>query len=217
MKALHLAKSDTMVAVGGVLFFLATLVLGGCASQPTYQKARTINQVVEDGDGPLWLVKKGKAFSGDRKAFYGVGTAGRIVNPALRRRAAEAQARRDVASQFQVYVAALQKQYLSDITAGSADAHSEEQVINDTMKELTEATLTGVNIEEYWEHPDRNEAYALARLDLDQFLEKVQSYNAANDQYKELSEKIRERVKQDAKKAFDDLQEALDKRHQGEN
>ena len=186
------------------------LLLGGCASQDS-GRPRTLNQLVDDGDGPEWLIKGGKAFSGDKRAFYGVGSAGRVKNPSLMRKSAQAQARREIANQFKVYIAALNKQYLADITAGDGDAHSEEQAVTDTTKELTEATLQGVTIEEYWEHPERNEAYALARLDLDAFLEKVKNYNNAKAEYKELSEKVRKRIEQNAEKAFDELQGELDK------
>ncbi|WP_447968124.1 LPP20 family lipoprotein [Nitrospira sp. M1] len=197
--------------VGTIVMLGMGLLFGGCASQAPV-KERTLNQLVKDGDGPEWLVSGGKSFSGDKKAFYGVGSAGRVRNPALMRRSAAAQARRDIASQFKVYVAAMNKQYLADITAGDGDAHSEEQAVTDTMKEITDATLQGVTIEEYWEHPERNEAYALARLDLDAFLEKVRNYANAKDEYKELSEKVRERVERNAEKAFDELQGELDKR-----
>ena len=199
-----LSKIMTLVIVS------AALLLGGCASTDT-GRPRTLNQLVKDGDGPEWLVKGGKAFSGDKKAFYGIGSAGRVRNPSLMRKSAQAQARREIASQFKVYVSALNKQYLADITAGDGDAHSEEQAVTDTTKELTEATLQGVTIEEYWEHPERNEAYALARLDLDAFLEKVKNYENGKAEYKELSEKVRQRIEQNAEKAFDELQGELDK------
>ncbi|GJL65525.1 MAG: hypothetical protein NPIRA05_04960 [Nitrospirales bacterium] len=192
--------------VGAIIILGAGLLLGGCASQEA-MKPRTLNQLVKDGDGPEWLVSGGKAFSGDSKrAFYGVGSAGRVRNPSLMRRSASAQARRDIASQFKVYVAAMNKQYLADVTAGDGDAHSEEQAVTDTMKEVTDATLQGVTIEEYWEHPERNEAYALARLDLDTFLEKIRNYENSKAEYKELSEKVRKRIEENAQKAFDELE-----------
>ncbi len=199
-----------MTKVGAIIILGAGLLLGGCASHDP-GRPRTLNQLVDDGDGPEWLVKGGKAFSGDKRAFYGIGSAGRIRNPALMRRSAQAQARRDIASQFKVYIAALNKQYTADITAGDGDAHSEEQAVTDTLKELTDATLQGVTIEEYWEHPERNEAYALARLDFEAFMEKVRSMGVANEEYKELSEQLRQRIEQNAEKAFDDLQGELDK------
>lgn len=197
--------------IGAIVLLGAGLLLGGCASKPESTKPRTLNQIVKDGDGPEWLVNAGKAFSGDKRAFYGVGSAGRIRNSSLMRRSAATQARRDIASQFKVYIAAMNKQYLADITAGDGDAHSEEQAVTDTTKELTDATLQGVTIEEYWEHPEQNEAFALARLDLDAFLEKVRNYENAKAEYKELSEKVRKRIEQNAEKAFDDLQRELDK------
>ncbi len=202
MNLVKISKVSAIIVLG------AGLLLGGCATQER-TKPRTLNQLVQDGDGPEWLVKGGKAYSGDKRAFYGVGSAGRVRNPSLMRKSAQAQARREIANQFKVYVAALNKQYLADITAGDGDAHSEEQAVTDTLKELTEATLQGVTIEEYWEHPERNEAYALARLDLDNFMKKAKKYLEAKAEYQELSAKVRERIEKNAEKAFDELQGEL--------
>jgi hypothetical protein len=67
---------------------------------------------------PIWVTQRGAAFSGEKRVFYGVGNAAALQNPSLRRRAAEGQARRDIAQTMQTYVAGLQKQYLAETTAG---------------------------------------------------------------------------------------------------
>jgi hypothetical protein len=162
---------------------------------------------------PQWVTHKGAAFSGERRVFYGVGNAAGLQNPALRRRAAEAAARRDIAQIMQTYVASLQKQYLAETTAGDMSKQSVEQHITDTMKQVTEATLVGVQVVEYWEHPSRNEAYALARLELEQFLDVMQSAGAAAGQYKELDAKMRNFVRQNADKAHDELSQELAKKN----
>lgn len=209
-------KMGALITMGGLSL---PLILGGCATGPTEGQKMpmeqcTVTMLVNEGKAPEWLTKKGKAFSGDRKAFYGVGNAAEILNSALKRRAAESAARREVGAQLNTYVAGFQKQYMSDIVAGSLDQHSTEQLITDVMKDLTDATLVGVSIEEYWESPCRNESYALARVDLDQFLDKVKNYTSATEQQKELSEKIKQRVINNAEKAFEDLDKELNKRGQ---
>ena len=195
-----------------ILVLLA--VCAGCASQQpmgheTGGLARQEGPIQDAKGLPKWVTQKGAAFSGERRVFYGVGNAAALQNPSLRRRAAEGQARRDIAQTMQTYVAALQKQYMAETTAGDMSKQSVEQQVTDTMKQVTEATLVGAQIVEYWEHPQRNEAYALARLDLEQFLDVMKSYHAAVGQSKELDAKVREYVQKNAEKAHDDLNQEL--------
>jgi len=192
----------------------------GCAGQkPMGQEAGGLarpDSVIQDVKGlPKWVTQKGAAFSGERRVFHGVGNAAGLQNPSLRRRAAEGQARRDIAQTMQSYVAALQKQYMAETTAGDMSKQSVEQHITDTMKQVTEATLVGAQIIEYWEHPLRNEAYALARLDLEQFLDVMKSYQSAVGNAKELDAKVREYVRQNAAKAHDELNQELAKKSGG--
>ncbi|MDE0144758.1 MAG: LPP20 family lipoprotein [Nitrospira sp.] len=161
--------------------------------------------------GPEWLTKGGAAFNGEQPVFYGVGNAAGIQNPALRRRSAEATARRFLAENFQVYVAGLNKQYLAETTAGDMERASVEQHVEDVMKQVTDATLVGTQIIEYWEHPDHNESYALVRLDLEEFLEAMQKYGATTEQFKELDTTMREFIRKNARKAHEELNKELEK------
>lgn len=193
------------------------VVATGCAEQkPMGQEAgglaRTDTPIQDVKTLPIWVTQRGAAFSGEKRVFYGVGNAAALQNPSLRRRAAEGQARRDIAQTMQTYVAGLQKQYLAETTAGDMSKQSVEQHITDTMKQVTEATLVGSQIVEYWENPLRNEAYALARLDLEQFLDVMNSYQSAVGQSKELDAKVREYVRKNAEKAYDELNAELGKK-----
>ena len=207
-------RHTTILSVLILLAFSA-----GCAEQkPMGQEAgglaRTDTPIQEVKTLPKWVTQRGAAFSGERRVFYGVGNAAGLQNPSLRRRAAEGQARRDIAQTMQTYVAALQKQYLAETTAGDMSKQSVEQHITDTMKQVTEATLVGSQIVEYWENPLRNEAYALARLDLEQFLDVMKSYQSAVGNAKELDTKVREYVRKNAEKAHDELNAELGKKDQ---
>lgn len=208
-------KTQARLVTG--MLTMITLMMVGCAGQRPQEGgplARTDTPIQEVKDVPKWVTQKGAAFSGERRVLHGVGNSAGLFNPALRRRATEGSARNDLAATLQVYVAGLQKQYLAETTAGSMDKHSVEQHIQDTMKQVTEATLVGAQIVEYWENPTRNEAYALARLDLEQFLEIMKSYNSASSQFKELDANLREYVRKNAEKAHDDLNRELDKKKQ---
>jgi len=203
--------------IGSVGAVVMLIMVAACAEQkPVGQETAGLGRVdtpLQDVKGlPKWVAQKGAAFSGERRVLYGVGSAAGLMNPALRRKAAEGQARNDLSATLQVYVAGLQKQYLAETTAGSMEKHSVEQHIQDTMKQVTEATLVGTQIVEYWENPLRNEAFALARLDLEQFLDVMKSYNSATGQFKELDANMREFVRKNANKAHDELNEELSNR-----
>lgn len=204
----------------GVLVAMAMMALvTGCASQqPMGQEAEGMARVdtpIQDVKGlPKWVAEKGAAFSGERRVLHGVGSASGIRNPTLRRRAAEGQARNDMAATLQVYVAGLQKQYMAETTAGDMSKVEVEQHIQDTMKQVTEATLVGVQIVEYWEHPMRNEAYALARLDMEQFMEIMKSYKSATAGFAQLDANLRDWVRNNSDKAHDQLNEELQKKKQ---
>ena len=202
------------VANVGLALVLILGGLSGCSStSPDPEKMGGTRRAkpIQDAGGPEWITKGGAAFNGEKHVFYGVGNAAGIQNAALRRRSAEAAARRFLAENFQVYVAALNKQYLAETTAGDMQRASVEQHIEDVMKQVTDATLVGTQIIEYWEHPKRNEAYALVRLDLEEFLEAMQKYGSATDQFKELDDTMREFIRKNAGKAHEELNKELKK------
>ena len=207
-------KAGMLVAMGAVA--ILSLVTGCAEQKPMGQEADGMARVdtpIQDVKGlPKWVNQKGAAFSGERRVLHGVGSASGIRNPTLRRRAAEGQARNDMAATLQVYVAGLQKQYMAETTAGDMSKVEVEQHIQDTMKQVTEATLVGVQIVEYWEHPMRNEAYALARLDMEQFMEIMKSYKSASAGFAQLDAGLREWVRNNAEKAHDQLNDELQKK-----
>lgn len=206
-------KGVAMVLVMGT----SALLFFGCAEQkPVGQETGGMARVdtpIQDVKGlPKWVTNKGAAFSGERRVLYGVGNASGMINPTLRRKAAEGQSRNDLAASLQVYVAGLQKQYLAETTAGDLGKHAVEQHVQDTMKQVTEATLVGVQIVEYWENPLRNEAHALSRLDIEQFVEIMKNYSSATGQFQQLDANLREFVRKNAEKAHDQLNEELQKK-----
>ena len=198
----------------GTVAMLGLMV--GCAEKEMVKKDGTISPIqdyVKEGKAPKWITQRGAAFSGDQPVFYGVGNVAGVVNPSLKLKAAEGAARRDLAQQFQVYVAALQKQYLAETTAGALDRHSVEQHIEDVMKLVTEQTLVGTNVADYWEHPDRNEAYALVKMDVARFQEQMAAMQMNDAKFKELDAKLKEAIKQNATKLHQELAQELKKKN----
>ncbi len=199
----------------GVALVLIMGGLSGCESTPPGPEemgGTRRAEAIQDIGGPEWITKGGAALNGEKYVFYGVGNAAGLQNPALRRRSSEAAARRALAENFQVYVAALNKQYLAETTAGDMERASVEQHVEDVMKQVTDATLVGTKIIEYWERPDENDAYTLVRLDLDEFLETVKKYGSATDEFKELDATMREFIRKNARKAHEELNKELEKK-----
>mgnify|MGYP001395545095 CR=1 FL=1 len=91
---------------------------------------------------------------------------------------------------------------MAHTTEGDFSRSSEEQNIEVALKTVTSATLTGVMIIDHWEHPYRNELFSLARLDLEKFKKNL-------DNYKELSQEVRDTVKQRADKLHEELEQEI--------
>lgn len=207
------ARNNHVTKAGAAL----VLIMGGlfgCSSVPSDSGGRgDAGGGISYTGAPQWTFNRGAAFSGEREVFYGVGNTDGIQHSALRRRSAEAAARRDLANIMNVYVAGLFKEYLANTTAGNMEAASVEQHVEDVTKQLTDTTLVGSQIVQYWENPKNpKQAYALARLDLEQFLKTMEKYESAMGQFKELDAKIKESVKNNARKAFGELNQALEKK-----
>lgn len=160
-------------------------------------------------DVPEWVLKGAGAFIDDDedKAFYGVGSATGVKNFSLARMMADDRARNDLAKMIAFDTRSLMKDYLGHTTAGDFTATSEEQHAEAAIKTLTNATVSGIVVVDHWEHPNRNELFSLAKLDLDKYKEMV-------DQYKELSKEMRAVVKERADKLHEELEAELERKRQ---
>jgi hypothetical protein len=147
---------------------------------------------------PEWVNKGSGAFGGEKKVFYGVGSAAGIRNASLARSTADNRARSEIGKVFETYSASLMKDYAASITAGDMSASSEEQMVTQAIKTFSATTLNGVEIVDHWIHPTSGEIYSLARLDIAGFMDQI-------DKAKDLSAKVKEQVKRSAEKAFSDL------------
>jgi hypothetical protein len=166
----------------------------GCSSGPPKR------MTLEEAEAPNWVIKGGGAKEDSNgRAFYGVGSASGIKNYSLQRTAADDRARNDIAKVFEFYTKSLTKDYQASSTVGDIKASSEEQNVESVIKTVTSATLSGVQIIDHWEHSYRNEMFSLARLDLEKFKENL-------DRYKELSETVRNAVKQRADKLHEEME-----------
>ncbi|MCB9556575.1 MAG: LPP20 family lipoprotein [Deltaproteobacteria bacterium] len=189
------------------LFALATLsVIVGCGpSMPG--PSDPLHGVTPDGK-PRWVTRGSGAFdSANGKAFFGVGIVAGIRNPALSRQTADNRARGEIAKMFDVYIAAMMKDYQRSTTAGDFKASAEEQDVVSAQKTITEVTLRGVEMRDHWTDPADGSLYALAVLDLNAMMKTLDDAHNLND-------KVRTFVRANARKAFNDLDAELRKRRE---
>jgi hypothetical protein len=153
---------------------------------------------------PRWVNRGSGAYDGKHgKAFYGVGLVRGINNPALMRQTADNRARGEIAKLFDAYIAAMMKDYQRSTSAGGASA--EEQDVVSAQKTITEVTLRGVEVRDHWTDPANGTFYALAILDID-------NINGAVGQAQGLNRRIVDYVRDNARRAFNDLDRELAKR-----
>jgi len=183
--------------------FMFGVMLAAC-SGPAHNN-NPVTGVEADGT-PKWVHRGSGAFEEKgAQAFFGVGIADGIHNEALSRQTADNRARGQVAKMFDTYVAAMMKDYMRSTTAGDMSASSEEQDVVSAQKTITEVTLRGVEIRDHWMNPASGALYALAVLDIQNFMK---SLNKAN----QLSARVRDYVRANARRAFTDLDVELNKR-----
>ena len=150
-------------------------------------------------NAPEWTQKASGAFKdGAGNVFYGVGIAQGIRNRALSVTAADDRARAEIAKIMNSYVTVLTKDYMASVTAGDMSKSSEEQMVSQTMKNFAKFTLHGAVIIDHWKDPSDGTMFALCKLDM----AAVQKTLADS---KELDSKVRDYVKANAEKAFDEL------------
>jgi hypothetical protein len=93
---------------------------------------------------------------------------------------------------------------MASTTAGAMDKSSEEQHISATLKGFTKFTLNGSVIVDHWRDPSDGTMFALAKLDM-------ASVQQTLSDAKELDSKVRDYVRANADKAFDELNAAEQK------
>lgn len=186
------------------IFILSTFIiivftmLYGCSTAPVSETSK--------GE-PGWVTKGSGAFDSPKgKVFFGVGSASGIKNRPLLISTADNRARAEIAKIMETYVAVLAKDYMAS-TSGGADVSqsTEEQYVEQTLKSFVQITLNGSEIIDRWKDPSDDTQYSLAKLDLTAFKDTL-------DKAKELNSKVRDYVKENANKSFEELEKEIEKR-----
>lgn len=174
------------------LMLVAVLALGACGGKG---KPSPIAN-----NAPEW-VNKGSAAMKDKdgkQVFYGVGIAQGIRNRGLAVSAADDRGRAELAKIMNSYVTSLTKDYMASITAGDMTKSSEEQMVSNTMKNFAKFTLHGSVPVDHWKDPADGTLFSLVKLDM-------AAVQQSLSESKELDAKVRDYVKANAEKAFDEL------------
>ncbi|MDE2490279.1 MAG: hypothetical protein KGM24_05490 [Elusimicrobia bacterium] len=169
---------------------VAIVALGACS-----HKVSPIAQ-----NAPDWVNKGTGAFKDQagKPVFYGVGIVSGVRNRALAVTAADDRGRAEIAKIMNSYVTVLTKDYMASTTAGDMTKSSEEQMVSQTMKNFAKFTLHGAMPVDHWKDPSDGTMFSLVKLDMGAVQQSL------NDS-KELDSKVRDYVKANAEKAFDEL------------
>jgi hypothetical protein len=174
-----------------LLFIAALSAAVGCAGGPPPSPIAV--------NAPEWVNKGSGAFKDSgTPIFYGVGIAQGIRNRALSVTAADDRGRAEIAKVMNSYVSVLTKDYMASTTAGAMDKSSEEQHVTQTLKNFAKFTLHGSVVVDHWKDPADGTMFSLVKLDM-------ASVKKTLDESKELDAKMRDFVRANAEKAFDDL------------
>lgn len=178
--------------IGAFLFMAGLAAAAGCGAQKV-APGPVANQ------SPEWVNKGSGAFKdGGQAVFYGVGIAQGVRNRALAVTAADDRARAEIAKTMNSYITVLTKDYMASTSAGSLDKSSEEQHISQTLKNFAKFTLHGAVIIDHWKDPSDATMFSLCKLDMNAIKKTL-------EESKELDTKMRDYVRANAEKAFDEL------------
>lgn len=197
--------TQKQAAIGkAVLCLFALAALTGCGGKST----PVVPAVVTTNPAPEWVNKGSGAFkdaAGGGSVFYGVGSMSGSKIPEMLRTASEARACAKIAETMNRYVASLTKSYMASTMAGDPAKSSDEQHVEASMKSFAKFTLHGTEIVEHWRDADGT-MYSLCKLDMN-------AVKKSLEESKDLDAKVRDYVRTNAEKAFDELSAEESKSH----
>lgn len=150
--------------------------------------------VSQHSDAPKW-VNYGAGAYDDDEILYGVGSSSVSDLSAARMQASD-RARAEIASQIQVTVKALSKNFT---TSKSGDKGVTTDVYTNVTENIVNTSVTGVSIVDYFRDPETKITYALAKLDLDKVKDII-------DKQTQLNESLRSEMKTQMMDMFKELE-----------
>ncbi len=171
-----------------ILMFVLLALMAGCSGK---------HKLV--AGAPDWVNQGSGAFKdGESRQFYGVGVVTGVPSQTLARQTADQRARADIARQFDTFVSNLFRDYLASTSSNLGEKVVEEQHVEQTIKNLTNVSVRGAKVVDYWKEPETGSIFALARLDL-------AGVKATLDQMERMDDRMKGYVRDNAEAAFDQL------------
>lgn len=172
---------------------MVCIVLAACSSRTVVKSDLGIR------GAPDWVNEGKQALNdGGKRFFRGVGTAASINDEFLQRSTADNRARAEVAQIFSSYMNVVANDYSAAIS--DTDDTINEQATSNTIKNITEIDLIGVEIIARWKDKRTGIVYSLAELDMKKF--KTIAASA-----KDMDAKLKSYIEQKADSIFDTMAE----------
>ena len=149
------------------------------------------------GGAPGWVEQGSRAFQHDAEAFYVVGAVKGITNKSLAERTADNRARAELGKILEAYSADVIRDYASSAAVdGFVPSTEEADTVEQEIEAFAATTLDGVQIVNHWTDKNEGITYALAKLDLDDFEDRIAHVTG-------FSGEIREYLRAHADRLFD--------------
>ncbi len=173
--------------------FLSLMVLFFPGCTPT-RKVVMMEHLRKSG-APTWVIRGSGVYEeAGTRVFYGVASASGMTNYTLLRAAAENRARNEVAKLIRFTTSSLMKDYVASNTSSSGSYGNEEGMIERVVKTVSSMTLIKVEIVDHWQDPESGEFFALARLDMETYMENLNRAEGLNVEAREYIRKNAERI-----------------------
>ena len=189
MKRAH--PSNPISCLPLLIIVLSATFLASCGGPPEW---------VKEGSGPL--------NKDEDKAIYGVGSVTGVRNEPLGWETAETRSRAELAKSFETYTAYLMRDYAASTTARDFTKTAEEQNVERAVKTFTATTLNGIRPIDRYKDEDTNSYYVLTRLSFKEMQETLA-------QAQELNSEVRDFVRKNAQRAFEELEKEEAKQRRG--
>ena len=190
------------------LALLSAFLLSGCAASapetlpPEKQPLYNPNQV----QAPAWVFGGGGAVTAkSAKIMFGVGSAPKMMDISMQRDRAGNRARAEILKIFNTYIAYMMKDYARSTTAGDMSKESYEADVLQVQKTISIGDLNGAQLADTWRDPADGTIYIMMTLDLNSVKDLLSNK-------KSLNAKVRDHVRANAAKAFDDMEKEEAKR-----
>jgi hypothetical protein len=155
--------NNRLIYIVGILLFALSFISCG-DSKKDVEEGKSISQT------PKQVAIDEDDISGKDKVFYGMGKVRGIQNKALARSTASNRARAEIVKISATYLAILINGYMNSMNDDERIVTDEAQHVGETLKSLNRAAMSGVEILKYSFDSNNGVWYALASLEIDEFL-----------------------------------------------